>query len=41
LILVILMYLGRMGCITLLLSLSRTSAAQSLYRFPKENIIIT
>ena len=41
LILVILMYLGRMGCITLLLSLSRTAAAQSLYRFPKENIIIT
>jgi Trk-type K+ transport system membrane component len=41
LILVILMYLRRMGCITLLLSLSRTSAAQSLYRFPKENIIIT
>ena len=40
-ILIILMYLGRMGCITLLLSLSRTYAAQSLYRLPKENIIIT
>ncbi len=41
LILVTLMYLGRMGCITLLLSLSRSSAIQSLYRYPKENIIIT
>jgi hypothetical protein len=30
-----------MGTITLLLSLSKTSANQSLYRYPKENLIIT
>ena len=41
LILIILMYLGRMGCITLLLSMARSSAGQSLYRYPKENLIIT
>jgi trk system potassium uptake protein TrkH len=40
-ILILLMYMGRMGCITLLLSLSRTTTGQSLYRYPKENIIIT
>jgi len=40
-ILILLMYLGRMGCITLLLSLSSDSARQSLYRYPKENLIIT
>lgn len=40
-ILIILMYLGRMGCITLLLSMARSSAGQTLYRYPKENLIIT
>jgi Trk-type K+ transport system membrane component len=40
-ILITLMYMGRMGTITLLLSLSKTSANQSLYRYPKENLIIT
>jgi len=40
-ILVFLMYLGRMGCITLLLTLSGSAAGQSLYRYPKENLIIT
>ena len=40
-ILILLMYLGRMGCITLLLSLSQTAAGQTFYRYPKENIIIT
>ncbi|MCX6239229.1 MAG: hypothetical protein NTY07_17000 [Bacteroidia bacterium] len=40
-ILILLMYLGRMGCITLLLSMAHSSAGQSLYRYPKENIIIT
>ncbi len=41
LILIFLMYLGRMGCITLLLSLSRTATGPTLYRYPKENLIIT
>jgi len=41
LILVLLMYLGRMGCITLLLSLSGSAGGQTLYRYPKENLIIT
>ncbi len=41
LILILLMYLGRMGCITLLLSLARSSAGPTLYRYPKENLIIT
>lgn len=40
-ILIILMYLGRMGSITLLLSLVRSYGNSSLYRYPKENIIIT
>ena len=40
-ILIILMYLGRMGCITLLLSMAKSSSAQTLYRYPKENLIIT
>jgi trk system potassium uptake protein len=40
-ILISLMFMGRMGCITLLLSLSRSLVQQSLYRYPKENIIIT
>lgn len=43
LVLIVLMFLGRMGGITLLLSLSRSTGAHghSLYRFPKENLIIT
>jgi len=40
-ILIILMYIGRMGSITLLLSLVRSYGNSSLYRYPKENIIIT
>jgi trk system potassium uptake protein len=40
-ILVLLMFFGRMGCITLLLSMAKTYSTQMLYRYPKENIIIT
>jgi len=41
-ILIILMFLGRMGIMTLLLSLARTKKESStLYRYPKENLIIT
>jgi trk system potassium uptake protein TrkH len=40
-ILIVLMYLGRMGSITLLLSLVRSYGSSSLYRYPKENIIIS
>lgn len=40
-ILILLMYIGRMGSITLLLSLAKAYSGQSLYRYPKENIIIT
>ncbi len=40
-ILILLMYIGRMGSITLLLSLAKAYGGQSLYRYPKENIIIT
>lgn len=40
-ILILLMYIGRMGSITLLLSFVRTYASASLYRYPKENLIIT
>jgi trk system potassium uptake protein len=40
-ILILLMYMGRMGCITLLLLFSRAMNRQTLYRYPKENIIIT
>jgi len=39
-ILILLMYLGRMGTITLLLSIIRSYRSSSLYRYPKENIII-
>jgi Trk-type K+ transport system membrane component len=35
-----LMFMGRMGIMTLLLSLSLSSAS-SIYRYPKENVIIT
>ena len=40
-ILIVLMYLGRMGSITLLLSLVRSYGSSSLYRYPRENVIIT
>ncbi|MDD2303480.1 MAG: potassium transporter TrkG [Prolixibacteraceae bacterium] len=40
-ILIILMYVGRMGSITLLLSLAKGFGGSSLYRYPKENLIIT
>jgi len=40
-ILIILMYIGRMGSITLLLSLVKAYGSSSLYRYPKENLIIT
>lgn len=40
-ILILLMYIGRMGSITLLLSLVRSYGNSSLYRYPKENVIIT
>ncbi len=40
-VLIILMYVGRMGSITLLLSLAKGFGGSSLYRYPKENLIIT
>lgn len=40
-ILILLMYFGRMGSITLLLSLVKAYGNSTLYRYPKENIIIT
>jgi len=40
-ILVVLMYIGRMGSITLLLSMAKAYGSASLYRYPKENLIIT
>lgn len=40
-ILIILMYIGRMGSITLLLSFAKAYGSASLYRYPKENLIIT
>lgn len=40
-ILIMLMYIGRMGSITLLLSLAKAYGSNSLYRYPKENLIIT
>jgi trk system potassium uptake protein len=40
-ILIALMFLGRMGVVTLLLSLARSSAGNRWYRYPKENLIIT
>ena len=40
-ILILLMYIGRMGSITLLLSLAKGFGSGSLYRYPKENLIIT
>lgn len=40
-ILILLMYLGRMGSITLLLSMVKAYGNSTLYRYPKENLIIT
>lgn len=41
-ILILLMFLGRMGIMTLLLSLTkRRKESSTLYRYPKENIVIT
>ncbi|HPF52131.1 MAG TPA: potassium transporter TrkG [Draconibacterium sp.] len=41
-ILILLMFLGRMGIMTLLLSLAkRRTEGSALYRYPKENIVIT
>jgi len=40
-ILILLMYIGRMGSITLLLSFAKAYGSASLYRYPKENLIIT
>jgi trk system potassium uptake protein len=40
-ILISLMFMGRMGVMTLLLSLSQAASKNVWYRFPKENIIIT
>jgi Trk-type K+ transport system membrane component len=40
-VLITLMYIGRMGSITLLLSLAKGFGSSSLYRYPKENLIIT
>lgn len=40
-VLILLMYIGRMGSITILLSMARSYGSQTLYRYPKENIIIT
>jgi len=41
-ILILLMFLGRMGMMTLMLSLAkRKNESSALYRYPKENIVIT
>lgn len=40
-VIILLMYIGRMGSITILLSLARSYGSQLLYRYPKENLIIT
>jgi Trk-type K+ transport system membrane component len=40
-ILISLMFMGRMGIMTLLLSLSQSSSSSMIYRYPKENVIIT
>lgn len=40
-ILILLMYMGRMGSITLLLSLVKSYGNVLTYRYPKENVIIT
>ncbi|KAF0234491.1 MAG: hypothetical protein FD181_3676 [Prolixibacteraceae bacterium] len=40
-ILIILMFVGRMGIMTLLLSLAQSTSGNMVYRYPKENLIIT
>ncbi len=40
-VLICLMFLGRMGIMTLLLSLTQASPGARVYRYPKENLIIT
>jgi potassium uptake TrkH family protein len=40
-VLIALMFMGRMGIVTLLLSISQSSIKSAPYRYPKENIIIT
>jgi potassium uptake TrkH family protein len=40
-ILISLMFMGRMGILTLLLSLAHTLKRKEVYRYPKENLIIT
>lgn len=40
-ILIALMFAGRMGMMTLLLSLGQSSSGKMIYRYPKENLIIT
>jgi potassium uptake TrkH family protein len=40
-VLILLMFFGRMGIMTLLLALTRQAAKSAAYRYPKENLIIT
>lgn len=40
-VLIALMFMGRMGIVTLLLSIAQSSTKSAPYRYPKENIIIT
>jgi Trk-type K+ transport system membrane component len=40
-ILIMLMFAGRMGIMTLLLSLGQSTSGKMIYRYPKENLIIT
>ncbi len=40
-VLILLMFFGRMGIMTLLLALTRQAAKSAPYRYPKENLIIT
>lgn len=40
-ILILLMFVGRMGIMTMLLSLAQSSSGNMVYRYPKENLIIT
>jgi Trk-type K+ transport system membrane component len=40
-VLILLMYIGRMGSITLLLSFAKAYGSSTIYRYPKENLIIT
>ena len=40
-ILIALMFAGRMGIMTLLLSLGQSTSGKMIYRYPKENLIIT